>query len=132
MSFSKRLKEKRINAGLSQLELAEIAEISSRSIQNYESGKRYPSSMEITIKLAKALNTTSEYLLDSDGEYLMQAQEKGGTQARREVEGLISEITGLFAGGELDQNEKDAVMQALSEAYWIAKSENKKYSSKKY
>ena len=46
------------------------------------------------------------------------------------MEELVSEISGLFAGGELDEEEKDAVMAALTRAYWDAKEDNKKYASK--
>ena len=36
----------------------------------------------------------------------------------------------MFAGGELDEEEKDAIMAALNRAYWDAKEENKKYAPK--
>ena len=60
-----------------------------------------------------------------------EAAEKGGTKAARDVDQLVSEVIGLFAGGEIDEEEKDGIMAALNEAYWIAKKSNAKYSSKK-
>jgi transcriptional regulator with XRE-family HTH domain len=132
MSFAERLRKKRVEAGLSQTELATHAGIHIRTVQNYESGYRYPNSLAITVKLAAALNTTSEYLLGEEGEYIIDAAEKGGTKAKRDIKALVSELSGLFAGGELSEEDRDAAMQALSEAYWIAKKESKKYTPKKH
>lgn len=38
----------------------------------------------------------------------------------------------MFAGGELSEGDKDAVMLALQKAYWDCKEDNKKYTPKKY
>ena len=39
---------------------------------------------------------------------------------------------GLFAGGELSEEDRDGVMQAMMDIYWKTKQENKKYTPKKY
>jgi Helix-turn-helix. len=129
MTFAQRLKEKRTSAQLSQQALADKVGITSRSIQNYENGNRYPNSLAIAVKIAEALQTTSEYLLAEEGPHIFDAAEKGGAKAKRDVKALVEEVTGLFAGGELAEEDKDAVMQAVTEAYWIAKKKNKKYAS---
>ena len=67
MVFKERLKEKRMEAGLTQVQLAEKAGVTARTIQNYELGNRKPSNMEVIQKIADALNTTTEYLLGSSG-----------------------------------------------------------------
>lgn len=131
MKFGDRLKQKRLEAEISQQELAKITGISARSVQNYESNKRYPNSLAITVKLAEALGTTSEYLLAEEGQYIIEAEKKGGAKARRDVETLVGEMRGLFAGGTLSEGERDAVMRAVSDAYWLAKEENIKYSPRK-
>jgi len=66
--FAKRLRQIRRQKHLSQSELAEIAGITTRSIQNYESGSRMPNSLEITEKLAAALDVTTTYLLGAEEE----------------------------------------------------------------
>ena len=66
--FAKRLRQIRRQKHLSQSELAEIAGITTRSIQNYESGSRMPNSLEITEKLAAALGVTTTYLLGAEEE----------------------------------------------------------------
>jgi len=38
----------------------------------------------------------------------------------------------LFAGGELNEEDKEKVFRAITEMYWKAKDNNKKYTPKKY
>lgn len=130
MAFKERLKEKRKEAGLSQAELAARVGVTSRTIQNYELGTRKPQNVEVVQKLADVLNTTTDYLLGNADRQILAAYVRGGSKAARDVEELVSEISGLFAGGELDEEEKDAVMAALTRAYWDAKEDNKKYAPK--
>ena len=104
MVFKERLKEKRTEANLTQVELAEKAGVTARTIQNYELGSRKPSNMVTIQKIADALNTTTEYLLGSSGTYVVEAHEKGGAKAAKDIEELVSEVTGMFAGGELSED----------------------------
>ncbi len=131
MVFKDRLKEKRIEAGFTQATLAEITGISARTIQNYELGNRAPANMEIVQRLADALETTAEDLIGSSERIVVEAHEKGGAKAARDIESLVSEVSGLFAGGELSEESMDGAMLALNRAYWIAKEKNKKYAPKK-
>lgn len=132
MVFKNRLKEKRLEAGLTQVELAGKAGVTTRTIQNYELGNRKPANMEVIQRIADALNTTTEYLLGSSGAYVVEAQERGGAKAARDIEELVSEVTGLFAGGELSEEAIEGAMKALNDAYWMAKEKNRKYTPKKY
>jgi len=68
-TFAELLKETRRLRRISQTELAEITGITTRSIQNYESGSRMPNSLEITDKLARALDVTVAYLLGEEEEH---------------------------------------------------------------
>ena len=107
MSFKDKLKEKRLEANLTQVQLAEKVSVTPRTIQHYELGTRKPTKLEIEEKLAKAMNT-------------------------RDIDELVSEVTGMFAGGRLSDEALDGAMKALNDAYWIAKAKNKKYTPKKY
>lgn len=131
MSFAENLKEKRAQAGLTQAELAWKAGVTARTIQNYELGTRRPSNMVVVQRIADALGTTTEYLLGSAGTLIVEAHERGGAKAARDIDALVSEVTGMFAGGALSDDAMDGAMRALSEAYWIAKEKNKKYGRKK-
>lgn len=132
MSFSEKIKDARLAAGLSQNELAKRAGIHYRTVQNWESGGRLPRSLDSVMRAAQVLGTTSEALLGESEQYIVEAHEKGGAKAARDVEALVGEVIGLFAGGDIDDEEKDGIMAALNEAYWIAKQKNAKYTPKKY
>ncbi len=60
------LKALRLNAGLSQSELAEIADVPVRTIQQYEQNQKNinAAKAETVVKLAKALNTSVEKLME--------------------------------------------------------------------
>ena len=132
MEFKDRLKARRHMLGISQEELAKRVGVTGRTIQNYELGNRSPQNMETAQKIATALDTTVEYLLGSEGLLVTDAYEKGGAKTARDINALVTEISGLFAGGEIAEDEKDGIMAALNQAYWMAKEKNKKYTPKKY
>lgn len=129
--FSSRVKALRLKANLSQKELAEMTGLSVRSIQYYELDTRKPKSLDTLEVLAKALNTTSEYLTGKSDVIVAEAYDRGGAKAARDVEEIVSDVNGLFAGGELDDEALDKIMKTLTEAYWIAKEKNKKYGRRK-
>lgn len=125
------LKEKRAQSGLTQAELAMKAGVTARTIQNYELGTRKPGNMVIVQRIADALGTTTEQLLSSGETLVVAAHERGGARAAKDINELVSEVTGMFAGGKLSDDALDGAMRALNEAYWIAKDKNKKYGRKK-
>lgn len=131
MSFKERLKEQRCHAGLTQVELANKAGVTPRTIQNYELGTRSPKNIEVVQNLALALSCPVEQLLDSSSLYVIGAQQRGGAKAARDIEELVQEVTGLFAGGQLDDEALEGAMRALNDAYWLAKEKNKKYAPKR-
>lgn len=116
MSFKDRLREKRLEANLTQVQLAEKVSVSARTIQNYESGTRKPTKYDVVEKIAAVLGTTPEYLLGQSGMLVVAAHEKGGSKAARDIDELVSEVTGMFAGGRLSDEALDGAMKALNEA----------------
>lgn len=132
MGFKENLRKARTEAGMTQEALARSAGVTTRTITNYEMGDRSPRNIEVVQKIAEALHTTAEQLLGSSGSYIVEAQEKGGASAARDIERLVGEVTGLFAGGELSEESIDGAMKALNDAYWMAREKNRKYTPKKY
>ena len=132
MSFGTRLKEARNRAGLQQKELAVRSGVSLRTIQNWEGDKRRPSHFDAVADVARVLGVSSAELLSEEDTRVIEASERGGSRGRRDVEALIAEVSGLFAGGELDDEEKEGVIAALNQAYWEAREKNRKYTPKKY
>jgi len=132
MLFGDRIKELRNLADMSQQELANRTGLSLRSIQNYESNQRYPKDVAILNKLCSALGTTIEELMKEEDQFILEAASKFGSRGKNDAEKLIEEVGGLFAGGELNEEDKDKVFRAITEMYWKAKDNNKKYTPKKY
>lgn len=128
MLFGEKLKKLRIDAGLSQSELATILGVTRRSIIYYESGKRYPKSREIIMKAASCFNVTVDCLINDNDEFVIQASEKYGEKGQQDAIELVEEIGALFAGGQLDDSDKDKVFKAISDIYWQSKEINRKYS----
>jgi len=132
MAFGDRIKALRKNVGISQEKLAGEFGVTKRMIINYESGKSFPP-MEKIPKIAKFFGVTIDSLMSEGEEFISQAAEKGGSKGMRDAAALVEEVSGLFAGGRLSDDDKDAVMKAIQNAYWIAKEESKrKFTPKKY
>lgn len=132
MKFGEKLRDLRQENGLTQAELAEKAGISLRTISYYESGTTYPKNRNVYKTLADILNVDANYLRNEGNEFITLAKQKYGYRGAKQAEEIVAEVTGLFAGGELSEEDKDEVMQALQRAYWDAKEENKKYTPNKY
>lgn len=132
MGFKDRLREKRVEANLTQAALAEKVSVTARTIQNYELGSRKPTKYEVVKKIAEALNTTPEYLLGNSGMLVLAAQEQGGAKAAREIDELVSEVSGMFAGGSLSEDAAGRRDAGSHQSLLDCKRKNKKYTPKKY
>lgn len=131
MKFNERLKSIREEKGLTQQQLSDRSGVSVRTIQNYESGS-YSPRFGIVDKLAEALGVTSPELLGQSGMLVAEAADKGGSKNAREMSKLVEEVVGMFAGGTLPKEDRDAYMAAISKAYFESNEENKKYTPKKH
>lgn len=132
MKFCEKVKEARNNANMTQDEFAKAIGVSLRTITNYETGERYPKKRETYYRMAEVLKVDVNYLLTDDEEFLLEAEAKYGSKGVRQAKALVAEVSGLFAGGELADEDLDEMMKEIQEAYWIAKEKNKKYTPKKY
>lgn len=129
--FGERLYQTRRGKKMTRDALSKKAKITSKTIANYESGERYPT-IDIAKRLADALDVSLAYLMGEEGEIIEKAREEFGSKGVRDVRELLDEVTGLFAGGELPEEDKDSLMRALSEAYFMAKEKNHRFAPKKY
>lgn len=130
MLFGDKIKQLRLNAKLTQEELALKLGITKRTLINYETGKCYPKQTEIYSKMAVFFNVTVDYLMSEQDTFIQKASEYGA-RSKKQAQDLINEFSGLFAGGSLSEEDKDAVVKAIMDAYWETKEINKKYSSRK-
>ncbi len=129
MNFNEKLKALRESRGLTQQQLADKSKISSRMIQKYEAGTSMPR-FEAAKKIADALEISVSELLGDKETLIAEAGSKYGSRGAKQAKELMDEVTGLFAGGEMSDEDMDVMMKAIQDAYWIAKKNNKKYSRK--
>lgn len=132
MSFGEKLRELRVASGLSQKSLAQAVNVAERTIAGYERGEYLPRNVERIRRIAAVLHTTVEELMGPEEASLIDAQERGGSKARRDLQVLSAQVSGLFAGGDVDEEDVEAAMISIQKAYWLAKEKNKKYTPKKY
>jgi len=126
MAFSTRLKELRQRENMTQAEIASALGVTSRAIIYYETGQRIPKDMGFYKKVSQQFKVPLESLLNEREEFAARAYAEGGLREMHKAEALVAEAGALFAGGSLSDEDKDAVFYALQEAYWFAKTENKK------
>ena len=132
MTFGERIRELRAGKGLTQPQLAKELNISLRTIKNYELGTSLPRTRQIYQRIADYFEVNIDYLLAEDEMFVLEASNKYGTRGKQQANALIAQVSGLFAGGEMDEADMDEMMKAIQDAYWIAKEKNRKYTPKKF
>lgn len=132
MGFGEKLRTLRKSAGLTQKQLAERIGTTQRTVASYENGYSYPRTTEVYNKLSQALDVDLNYLLTDNDKFIMEAKEQYGLRGAKQARKLVNELTGLFAGGEVAEEDMEELVNAIQEAYWTAKLINKKYTPKKY
>ena len=131
MELKDRIAKLRRMRKYTQAELAEKVGVSTRAIQNYEAGTRIPKKDTIA-KIADALSVDEKAFISDEDYFVIEAKEQYGSKGKADAQKLIASAAALFAGGDISEEDKANVMEALQEAYWEAKITNKKYTPKKY
>lgn len=132
MEFCERLKSARIKAGLTRTELGNAAGLTGRMIVDYEKGNRFPREKDIYFRLAKELNVGINYLLTEEEEFITDVRTKYGTRGESEARELIRRSAALFAGGDLDDEDKTAFLLEIRELYLESKENARKYTPEKH
>lgn len=132
MKFGEKVRTLRIQNKMTQTELAHLSSLAKRTIINYETGASYPKQREVYKKLADIFRVEVNYLLTEDEEFILAGGEKYGRKGRKQAERLVDDISNLFAGGDLSDDDLDGIMRAIQESYWIAKEKAKKHMPKKH
>ena len=65
VNFGSKIKELRLEKGLTQQQLANLLGVAVSAISSYESGSRYPS-YEVLISIARIFHVSTDYLLGLD------------------------------------------------------------------
>lgn len=132
MTFGEKVKNERNRLGLNQDEMAKKIGVTRRVISSYENDSSRPRGTERYKKLAEALGVNINYLLSEDEAFIADVEDNYGHRGAKQAKELLAEVTGLFAGGEMADEDMREMVDAIQEAYLIAKKNNKKYTPKKY
>lgn len=132
MTFGEKVKNERNRLGLNQDELAKKIGVTRRVISSYENDSSRPRGTERYKKLAEALGVNINYLLSEDEAFIADVEDNYGHRGAKQAKELLAEVTGLFAGGEMADEDMREMVDAIQEVYLIAKKNNKKYTPKKY
>ncbi len=132
MDFAQKLKDLRTEKDLTQEELAKKSGISLKTISRYELGETLPRTKKYYENLATALDVNKDYFFSQDTNFILNIREQFGYKRAKDAEELVNGMIGLMAGGELAEEDKTTILNAMQEAFYMAKMENKKYTPKKY
>ncbi len=131
MTFGEKLRACRLRKKMTQQDLAKKAGLGLNTISNYEKGRTYPQDRGVYARLAGILEVDADYLHNENDDFVAAAAARYGYGGKKQAMQLVEEMGGLFAGGELSDDDLDGVMRALQNYYWKAKEENKKYTAPK-
>lgn len=123
MEFKDRIRVLRREAGLTQRETAEKIGVTYRTYQNYEAGASLPSGT-VLARISALFGMSMDLLSDKPDTKVPAAE-------NRELCALLAEMQALFSGGKLRDADKQYVIDALTEAFWLSKEKNKKYGKRK-
>ena len=90
MTWQEKVKELMKNQGINQKKLSQLSEITEASISRYLKGER-TARLDIIINFAKALNVTTEYLLNDDEETELKPYQEIATAIARNGNSLTAE-----------------------------------------
>lgn len=124
MTFGEKFKALREEKGLTQKDVARELGINSRMITRYENDISHPRTRDAYRRIADYFGVDVNYLLTEDDSFVVRVSEQYGARGMKQAQELIDGMSGLFAGGTLSEQDKDAVMKALQDIYWESKARN--------
>lgn len=127
MTFAEKIRELRNKKGLSQTELGKAVGVSLRTVRNWELEGRYPKQRDLYSKLAEVLGCDINYLMTEDAAFIARSEEDYGNQGLEGAQKIMAQVNSLFTGGSLAEEDMDAFVLAVQQAYIDAK---KKKSTK--
>lgn len=65
-------------------------------------------------------------------EFIEKARKKYGSRGAKQAKEMIDNMSSSYAGGQLFDEDKEAVEEIMQEIFWLSKKLNKKYTPKKY
>lgn len=127
--LSERLRELRINMGLTQTEIAEKLGISRVNYNRYEKGERTPDD-DLKRKLADFFNVSIDYLIGHKEGYDVHSLDSPPQSKKpKDLIKFLDQSEVMFDGIPLDDDDKERVKKSLEILFWDAKQKNKRKKS---
>lgn len=134
MKFGEKVRILRKRAGWTREELGERIGVKVRSVAYYENDNRYPE-YAVLAKMADLFDVTVGFFSDDTQSvtptkeelFIKEAKDKYGHKGASEAKNALTKIKGLMAGGDLDEDSKDAFYEVMQEIYFDSKERAKKY-----
>lgn len=134
-----KVKALRLSKKITLTALSRASGLSDRAIRYIENNERQPS-VDAIKKLSAALDVGTDYFMEDDlfsqeirkEELLAQAKERYGSRGMAQARAVYESAKGLYAGGRLNEEERDDFRDLMMEIFFDSKEEAKKYTPKKY
>lgn len=131
MLFGDRLRKLREDAGMTQAQLGNLIGVSDRVVGYYESNDRFPKKAEILQKISDVFKVSTDSLIGSEDTFIKNAGDKFGYRGKKQAQEVLNDVQTLFAGGELPEEDQEEFFRLITEMYFEAKKNNKKYGRKR-
>lgn len=131
MLFGDRLRVLREEAGYTQADLGKLIGASDRVVGYYESNDRFPKKPVILQKLSEVFKVSVDFLVGSEGAFIQSSVQQFGYTGGKQAKEVLNDVQTLFAGGQLPEEDQEEFFHLISEMYFEAKKNNKKYGRKK-
>lgn len=141
-TLGEKVKDRRVDLGLTQQELANQTGIALKTLTNIEVRGAIPRSTTLR-KLCTVLGVSEMYLTNDEitdpnygleeTPYVDTIREQYGKTAANDMAEVLEKSRLFFAGGEVPQEDKDAFFAAIASAYAMCKEDAKAtFTPKKY
>ena len=126
MTFGEKVKTLRKTKDMSQTQLAQAVGVSLRTVGGWEKEGRYPKQHELYQKLADTLGCDVSYLMTEEESFITEATEQYGSRGAKQAQQILEQAAAMFAGGELSDEDKTALMDEIQMLYLDSKTCAKK------
>lgn len=134
-----KLRALRLSRKMTLTALSRASGLTDRAIRYIENDERQPS-VDAIKKLSAALEVDTDYFLEDDlfrqaiqkDDVLAQAQEKYGARGKAQARQIYESTKALYAGGRLNEEERDAFRDLMMEIFFETKEDAKRYIPRKY
>lgn len=139
MTFGEKLRILRKRKGCTQADIAASIGTTIRAIRYYESNTKFPQ-QAILKKISELFNVSMDLLSDDKEElsltkeeqFIERAKNDDKFKGKSDAQKFLERSKGLFAGGELSEEDKDALFESLTEIYFDAKKRAREKFTPKY